>query len=123
MSDVLERPSSNAGIQGVWTAVCLSDQAVCAWVRRLTLPFVQSATGKWFLALTLLGPLIYSPTVWEVWTAPNIDAFRTNNWPLLALLNVPVFISVCHHGDGRMRVCTIAWFILMALIWIATLVR
>ena len=94
-----------------------------ARVAKLTNSFIQTKTGQLFLALSLVGPVTFLPTVWEAWTAPNIDALRTLTWPMMVVVNTSVFISVCHNGDWRVRLSLILWIILMALTWAATIFR
>lgn len=94
-----------------------------AQVAKLTTAFVKTKAGQIFLSLSLVGPVTFLPTVWEAWTAPNIDAFRTLTWPMMIVVNTSVFVSVCHNGDWRVRLSMILWIILMALVWAATVFR
>jgi hypothetical protein len=93
------------------------------YVAKITGNFIKTKAGQWFLALSLVGPFTFLPTVWAAWTAPNIDALRTFTWPMMVVVNTSVLISVCHNGDWRVRLSLILWIILMALTWIATIVR
>jgi hypothetical protein len=88
-----------------------------------TKKFVNTKMGNLFLGLSIVGPFTFIPTVWQAWTAADIDSFRTITWPLMALVNFSVFISVCHNGEWRLRLTMFLWVILMFLIWMATLVR
>lgn len=99
------------------------DSAVCDWVVQVTTHFVGTKWGKLFLGLSLVGPFTFLPTVWQAWTAENIDALRTMTWPLMTAINLSVFVAVCHNGDWRLRLCMVMWVILMALTWLATIVR
>jgi len=88
-----------------------------------TKPFVESRIGRIFLLLTLAGPMTFAPTIWQAWTAPNIDALRTLTWPLMLLVNTSASLSVIHNGDWRIRLVMILWTIMLTSIWIATIVR
>ncbi len=96
---------------------------IADWIATHTATFVQTLPGKLFLGISLIGPITFLPTLWEVWTGPNIDAFRTATWPLMVVVNVSVFLSLCHKGDWQVRLSMIVWIIFMLLTWIATLVR
>lgn len=93
------------------------------WVAQRTLSFVQIWPGKIFLAIVLIGPLTFIPTMYQAWTAPDIDALRTATWPLMILVNVSAFLGVSHKGDWRLRLTMLAWIIIMLVIWSAALVR
>lgn len=97
--------------------------ALSAWLRELTLPFIQTKPGKLFLSLVLVGPLTFIPTVYNVWTAENIDAFRSLTWPLMVIVNASATVGLAHKGDWQMRLAMIFWTIIMAAICIATIVR
>ena len=97
--------------------------AISASVARITKPFVETRIGKIFLSVILLGPLTFLPTIYEAWTAPNIDALRTFTWPFMIVVNVAVLLSVVHNGDWRMRLVMFVWVLTMAAVWVATLVR
>ena len=94
-----------------------------SWVVSLTRGFIETKLGQLFLDLSLLGPVTFVPTVWKAWTTPNIDALRTLTWPTMAVVNIAVFISVCHNGDWRVRLSMVLWIILMLLTWLATIFR
>ncbi len=96
---------------------------VCAKVARKTSCFVQTKVGKLFLSIVLVGPLTFIPTVYEAWTAPNIDAFRTLTWPLMILVNSAGWLAVIHNGDWRMRLAMFFWIVSMVAVWLATIVR
>lgn len=93
------------------------------WVAQRTLPFVQIWPGKLFLAIVLIGPLTFIPTMYQAWTAPDIGALRTATWPMMILVNISAYLGVAHKGDWRLRLAMIAWIIIMIVIWTATLVR
>lgn len=97
--------------------------SVSARVARSTLPFVQTTTGRIFLALVLVGPLTFLPTVYVAWTAPNIDSLRTLTWPLMVVVNISATLGVVHNGDWRMRLVMFIWVLMMAAVYVATLVR
>jgi len=94
-----------------------------AKVAQRTALFTETKIGKLFLSIVLLGPLTFLPTMYEAWTAPNIDALRTLTWPLMIVINFSAFLAVIHNGDWRMRLVMLIWIISMAIVWIATLVR
>lgn len=96
---------------------------VSAKVKEQTQGFVESTTGRIFLMLIFIGPLTFVPTLWEVWTAPNIDAFRTLTWPALIVVNIASLLALVHNGDWRMRLIVFIWTIIFALVFLATLVR
>ncbi|NKB47750.1 MAG: hypothetical protein GKS02_00145 [Alphaproteobacteria bacterium] len=93
------------------------------WTAQKTLWFVQMWPGKLFLAIVLVGPLTFIPTMYQAWTAPDIDALRTSTWPLMILVNVSAFLGVAHNGDWRLRLVMIIWILVMIVVWSATLVR
>lgn len=94
------------------------------WVRVVTTPLVETKIGKWILsAIIFVGPLSFLPTVMEAWTNPDIDAFRTLTWPTMVVVNLAFFVSLCHQGDNKTRSVMIIWVVLMASVWVATLVR
>ncbi len=97
--------------------------SVALKIAEATKGFVATRAGKIFLGLSLVGPVTFLPTVWEAWTASNIDALRTLTWPLMAVVNIAVLVSVCHNGVWHLRLCMAIWVVLMLLIWAATLVR
>ncbi len=126
MSDVVRKVTVEGEVNvllRILEAVPRIVDAMAERVRISTQKFVQSTFGRCFLGLTLIGPLTFIPTVWEVWTAPNIDVFRTSTWPLLMLVNVSVFVAVCHHGEWRTRLSMMVWVVLMALMSVAVWVR
>jgi len=90
---------------------------------KATLPFVTSRFGKVFLSIVLLGPLTFIPTVYQAWFATDISALRTLTWPLMILVNTSAFLSVIHNGDWRMRLVSFVWILMMAAVFLATLVR
>ena len=97
--------------------------AVSANIAKKTALFVQDKLGKSFLSIALIGPLTFLPIVYQVWTAENIDSFRTITWPLMVLVNCSATLAVIHHGDWRMRLVMAVWIVVMFLVWLATLVR
>ena len=92
-------------------------------VAKATLPFVQTRLGKAFLSLTLVGPLTFLPTIQAAWFDSNIDSLRTLTWPLMVIVNASVYVSVSHKGDWQVRLVMIIWIVMMAAVWLATLVR
>lgn len=96
---------------------------ICGVIAEKTHRFVQARIGQLFLALVLVGPLTFIPTVWEAWTADNIDVLRTLTWPTMIIVNISAFLGVVHNGDWRMRLVMFIWVIMMVLIFLATLVR
>lgn len=97
--------------------------AVSAVVARKTEHFVQTKLGKLFLMIVLFGPVTFLPTIWEAWTAPNIDSLRTITWPLMIVVNISATLGLTHSGDWRMRLVMFVWVLAMAAVWLATLVR
>lgn len=96
---------------------------VSAVMATWTKPFVETILGKFFLSLVLLGPLTFIPTIHQAWTAENIDALRTWTWPLMTFINLSALLGLVHNGDWRMRFVMVMWVIVMAAVWLATLVR
>lgn len=92
-------------------------------VAKATTPFIQTGLGKVFLSLVLFGPLTFLPTIYCAWTAPNIDSFRTLTWPLMIVVNTSATLGVIHNGNWQMRVAMILWTLVMAAIFLATIVR
>lgn len=97
--------------------------SVCAVVATRTKPFVETNFGKLFLSLVLLGPFTFLPTIYQAWTAENIDALRTWTWPLMTFINLSALLGLVHNGDWRMRFVMVVWVVTMAAVWLATLVR
>lgn len=97
--------------------------AVSERIRIHTEKFVETRLGKMFLSVTLLGPLMFFPTVWEAWTAPNIDVLRTPTWPMLTLVNTAALILLSHKGDWIMRLVTMAFVCLMGAMTLAIILR
>lgn len=89
----------------------------------ITLPFTKTKSGKLFLSLVLVGPITFLPTVYNVWTMENIDAFRSPTWPLMVIINASATIGLAHKGDWQMRLAMIFWTAVMLSICIATIVR
>ncbi len=85
--------------------------------------FVSTRHGKIFLALVMLGPITFLPTVYQAWTAENIDSLRTSTWPLMVVVNCSATLGVIHNGDWRMRLVMVIWIVMMLALWIATIVR
>lgn len=96
---------------------------ISASVAQATKPFVENSAGKIFLSVVLFGPLTFIPTLYEAWTASNIDALRTLTWPLMIVVNISALLGLVHNGDWRMRLVMFVWVIMMAALWVATLVR
>jgi len=92
-------------------------------VAKMTFTFVQTRVGKVFLAIVLIGPLTFLPTVYAAWTAPNIDSLRTLTWPLMIVVNISATLGVVHNGDWRMRLVMAIWVVMMVAVYVATIVR
>ena len=92
-------------------------------IAKKTVGFVQTRIGKIFLGGVLLGPLTFLPTVYAAWFDPNIDSLRTLTWPLMILVNMSASLGVVHNGDWRMRLVMVIWVLMMAAVFVATLVR
>jgi hypothetical protein len=99
------------------------DAWLVSLVKAFSGRFIETKAGKLFLGLSMVGPLTFIPTVWEAWFAPDIEALRTLTWPMMVIVNISVFIAVCHNGDWRVRLSMIMWVILMFLVWLATIFR
>jgi hypothetical protein len=93
------------------------------WTAKKTTPFIKTNSGKLFLAIVLVGPITFLPTMYQAWTAPDIDALRTSTWPLMILVNISAFVGVSHQGDWRLRLTMIIWTLVMVIVWLATFVR
>ncbi|MAQ55310.1 MAG: hypothetical protein CMM82_00300 [Rhodospirillales bacterium] len=93
------------------------------WTAKVTTQFIKTYIGKIFLAIVLVGPITFLPTMYQAWTAPDIDALRTSTWPLMILVNISAFVGVAHQGDWRLRLTMIIWTVVMIIIWLATLIR
>ncbi len=100
-----------------------SVDVLSEWVAQATTSFVKTWLGKIFLAVVLVGPLTFIPTMYSAWTAPDIDALRTSTWPLMILVNISAYLGVAHRGDWRLRLTMIIWIIVMIVVWSATLIR
>ena len=88
-----------------------------------TKKFVETKLGKLFLMGVLLGPFTFIPTVYVVWTAPNIDSFRTATWPLMIIVNISGLLGVIHDGNWQMRIVLVLWIVMMLAVYVAILVR
>jgi hypothetical protein len=97
--------------------------AIAENVAKTTRPLTEHVLGKLFLLTVLVGPATFIPTLWEAMTAPNIDVLRTSTWPMMTMINIAGFISVCHRGDWRMRLVTFLWVLMTATLTIVTIVR
>lgn len=86
-------------------------------------PYMSGWLGFLATGILLIGPITFLPTVWAVWTASNIDAFRTPTWPLLTLVNVVACMMLSQNGNWQMRLMQVVWVFAMASVWIATIVR
>ena len=93
------------------------------WTAKVTTQFIKTYIGKIFLAIVLVGPITFLPTIYQAWTAPDIDALRTSTWPLMILVNISAFVGVARQGDWRLRLTMIIWTVVMIIIWLATLIR
>lgn len=92
-------------------------------IAEVTRPFIESKIGKQFQNVVLLGPLTFIPTILTAWTDPNIDSLRTATWPLMVAVNASAFLLVVHEGNWRMRLVSVVWIIVVALVWLATIFR
>lgn len=110
-------------LQRIVLGVSTRVDGFSAKVQRSTQSFVETWLGKCFLSLIVVGPLTFIPTVYGAWTADNIDALRTVTWPMMTIVNISVFLGVCHCGDWRMRLSVILWTLVSLLVWLATIVR
>ena len=99
------------------------DDYLVRVLKAATHTFIHTRRGKAFLWLALVGPLTFIPTVWQAWTAENIDALRTFTWPMLAVVNCSVLVGLCYNGDWRLRFSLVAWIILTLLVWLAAIIR
>ena len=93
------------------------------WTAKVTTQFIKTYIGKIFLAIVLVGPITFLATMYQAWTAPDIDALRTSTWPLMILVNISAFVGVAHQGDWRLRLTMIIWTVVMIIIWLSTLIR
>ena len=71
----------------------------------------------------VIGPFTLVPTVWEAWTASNIDALRTATWPTMIIVDLAFLINVCRNGDWKIQLTVLLWIIMAAIIWSAALIR
>jgi len=94
-----------------------------AWTVKRTETFIQTRVGKVFMWLMVIGPFSLLPTVWEAWTAENIDALRTSTWPLMMLVDTSFFLHVARTGEWKIRLTVLLWIVMATLIFLATLVR
>lgn len=97
--------------------------SLSAKVALATKPFIESKTGKLFQSIVLLGPATFIPTIYTAWTAPNIDSLRTLTWPLMILVNMSACLLVMHNGNWRMRLVSVLWIIVVAVVFLATIIR
>ena len=86
-------------------------------------PFAQTRIGKIFLNLVLLGPVSFLPTLWEAWTAPNIDVLRTLTWPFLFVINLSALYGLLLQGTWQNRLMLGIWTGIMFVMTLAILVR
>jgi hypothetical protein len=110
-------------LQRIVLGVSTRVDFLSAKVQRSTKSFIETRFGQGFLSLAIVGPLTFIPTVYGAWTADNIDALRTITWPMMTVVNISVFVGVCHCGDWRMRLSVILWTLISLLVWLATIVR
>ncbi len=92
-------------------------------VKSATENFVKTHSGKLFLSIVLLGPLTFLPTLWVVWTAKNIEAFRTPTWPLMFLVNSSGWLGAMHNGDWRIKIVMTLWTIIILGMNFAIIIR
>jgi len=88
-----------------------------------TKDFVKTLPGRILLSLMFLGPIAFLPTIWQAWTAADIDSLRTMTWPIMITLNMITYIALSPNSDPRPRLVLLLWALSGLLIWIATLVR
>lgn len=94
------------------------------WVARKTGSYLETKIGGLLLSIVIFaGPIVFLPTLYNAWTAPNIDAFRTATWPVTTLVNFVFWISLAREGRWQPRLAMILWVILLAATTIATWVR
>ena len=110
-------------VMGIQQKVLELDSKLSGFISKKTKNFIQTKIGKCFLLVIFVGPITFIPTLWEAYVAPNIDALRTPTWPLMILVNISVYVSLSHNGDWRTRTVMLLWIIIMALIWLATIIR
>lgn len=104
-------------------AILVLDERLARFVSCKTEEFVKSRAGKIFLNLMLIGPFTFLPTVWQAWTASDIEVLRTPTWPMMIVINMSTYVALSHNGDWRTRTVMILWIIVLSLVWIATIVR
>lgn len=110
----------------VYKVVPLAVNSISRFVVARTSVFVSKKRGLVILrSLILLGPIFYLPTLWEVWTATNIDAFRTVTWPFLLSGQVSSFVLLSHEpeSDWGVKLCILAWIIMTILVMMAVFCR
>lgn len=93
------------------------------FIARKTERFIKTPFGKAFVSLMILGPVAFLPTVWNIWTASNIDNYRNPTWPLMFFVNLATVISVAHKGDWIIRLVMFLWQIIWLVINIALIIR
>lgn len=94
-------------------------------VANKTSNIVSTKYGNHYLRIiVMLGPAFFVPTIWEVWTANNIETFKTLTWPLMLLVHVASFVILSHNkSDWCVRLCTILWFLMTVTIVLAIIFR
>lgn len=107
----------------VFKNIPVTINALSEKIAQQTSCFVESGFGKIFLSLVLVGPFTFLPTLYQAWTAPNIEALRTPTWPMMTVVNSAALLGVIHKGDWRMRLVMVIWVIIMILTWLATVIR
>lgn len=99
----------------VYRVVPLLTDFLSKKVTQKTCWLTNKKWGEGFLRIIILScPLFYIPTLWEVCTAENVEAFKTLTWPLLLLGQASSFVLLSNDGksDWGVRFCTIIWFII-----------
>jgi len=104
-------------------AILVLDERLARFVSCKTTEFIKSRLGKIFLNIMLVGPFTFLPTVWQAWTAPDIEVLRTLTWPMMVIINMSTYVALSHNGDWRTRTVIILWILVLILVWLATVVR
>ncbi len=73
--------------------------------------------------IIFLSPAMFLPTIWEAYTAPNIDALKTVTWPAAVTTNLFAFIALAHKGSNVLRWQMLVWIVEMVAMCIAIVIR
>jgi hypothetical protein len=82
-------------------------------IAAVTQSFRSSLLGQLFMGVTILGPLTFLPTLWQVHMAADVEALKTVTWPLMCLLNISGALSMAEKGDWRMRFVVLIWIAML----------